>query len=326
MGIQLYTDEEYINAYREYGTLESAAEALGVSGPTVGRALKRNNIKPNGCGGTPIKATDAELVEECKYLTIDEIAVKHGMHRESLPRRFKRLGIEPVGYGDNVGFQKGHTCCNNVRTIFGECWHYVKGKDDLVKAKHPGFIYLESRRINNTKRVRLKCKTCGAVIERADSTVRQKNIVCDACKDRQLKAEALSTTVDVLKAIVLSKTPRTCAHCGKQFFTTNAQQKFCTKSCKEKSHRSGSMSGRLKKYNAKVVDRDISLKKLFFRDKGICQICGKPCDWDDHRWGAFGPLYPTRDHIVALANGGEHSWDNIQLAHAICNSEKRDLA
>ena len=86
------------------------------------------------------------------------------------------------------------------------------------------------------------------------------------------------------------------------------------------------MSRRVKKYGTHIVENGITLKALFVRDKGICQICGKPCDWDDHRWGHFGPLYPTRDHIVALANGGEHSWDNIQLAHAICNSVKRDLA
>ena len=86
------------------------------------------------------------------------------------------------------------------------------------------------------------------------------------------------------------------------------------------------MRHRVKKYNGRIVDTDITLKKVFMRDNGICQICGKPCDWNDRRWGSIGPLYPTRDHIIALANGGEHSWDNIQLAHAICNSVKRDLA
>lgn len=37
-------------------------------------------------------------------------------------------------------------------------------------------------------------------------------------------------------------------------------------------------------------------------------------------------MYPTIDHIVAMANGGGHTWDNVQLAHAICNSYKRDLS
>lgn len=52
----------------------------------------------------------------------------------------------------------------------------------------------------------------------------------------------------------------------------------------------------------------------------------KQCDWNDRSWnGVFGALYPTVDHITALANGGGHTWDNVQLAHAICNSYKRDL-
>ena len=32
----------------------------------------------------------------------------------------------------------------------------------------------------------------------------------------------------------------------------------------------------------------------------------------------------SKDHIIPLAKGGEHSWDNIQLAHRICNSLKAD--
>jgi 5-methylcytosine-specific restriction endonuclease McrA len=72
-------------------------------------------------------------------------------------------------------------------------------------------------------------------------------------------------------------------------------------------------------------DPSITLKKLYERDGGICQICGKPCDWNDMEWGHSGPTYPSLDHIVPRANGGEHTWDNVQLAHCMCNSKKRDL-
>lgn len=331
----LYTDEEYISAYKEHGTQAKAATALGVSQTTIYRAMLRNGIKADGYKnngyhpgvkhgyGTPIKATDEELINECKYLTIDEIAEKHNMHRESLPRRFRRLGIEPVDYRKKYrvgGF--GYS-----RTIFGECWHYIKTQDQLVKKKHPGFIYLESRKTCQTVRIRLKCKKCGTIIERAAATVRQKGIECEHCKGIKQKQIAISNAINVLNNIALSKTPRTCEHCGNIFYSAIASQKYCSKKCKNKAKRSSdSMRKRIDKHGAQVVDTNITLKNVFMRDKGICQICGKPCDWDDHRWGNFGPLYPTRDHVVALANGGEHSWDNIQLAHAICNSIKRDLA
>ena len=42
-------------------------------------------------------------------------------------------------------------------------------------------------------------------------------------------------------------------------------------------------------------------------------------------WGSFGPTYPTLDHIIPLAKGGTHTWNNVQCACAMCNSEKRDI-
>ncbi|MEO3856223.1 HNH endonuclease signature motif containing protein [Acrocarpospora sp. B8E8] len=34
---------------------------------------------------------------------------------------------------------------------------------------------------------------------------------------------------------------------------------------------------------------------------------------------------PTLDHVIPLAKGGLHEPGNLQLAHFICNSTKRDL-
>jgi 5-methylcytosine-specific restriction endonuclease McrA len=36
------------------------------------------------------------------------------------------------------------------------------------------------------------------------------------------------------------------------------------------------------------------------------------------------PTAPTVDHIIPLARGGSHTWDNVQLAHHLCNSLKGD--
>lgn len=64
----------------------------------------------------------------------------------------------------------------------------------------------------------------------------------------------------------------------------------------------------------------VSYKKLYERDHGICQICGLPIVSNSEKdlWGG------TRDHIVPLSRGGEHSYVNCQLAHRICNSLKLD--
>lgn len=52
---------------------------------------------------------------------------------------------------------------------------------------------------------------------------------------------------------------------------------------------------------------------VFERANGICGICGESVCRDD-KWHI--------DHVVPLAKGGVHSYDNVQLAHAACNLAK----
>lgn len=57
------------------------------------------------------------------------------------------------------------------------------------------------------------------------------------------------------------------------------------------------------------------------RDKWCCGICGEKIP----KSAIYGdPLYRTLDHVIPLAQGGEHSYANSQAAHSICNSVKRD--
>lgn len=77
-----------------------------------------------------------------------------------------------------------------------------------------------------------------------------------------------------------------------------------------------------------MVDKDITVPSLFKRDGGVCYLCGKPCRMDDFivKDGTIicGDWYPSIDHVVPLARGGLHAWENVRLAHRICNSMKRD--
>lgn len=66
-----------------------------------------------------------------------------------------------------------------------------------------------------------------------------------------------------------------------------------------------------------MVDPEV----LWVRCGGVCGICGEPID-RDLPWPH--PQSKTLDHIRPLARGGEHSYANSQLAHAICNSRKND--
>ena len=59
---------------------------------------------------------------------------------------------------------------------------------------------------------------------------------------------------------------------------------------------------------------------LYARDGGLCGWCGDvlplPPDLYD------GCLVNV-DHITAVANGGQHEFDNWQLLHAFCNRSKQ---
>ena len=79
---------------------------------------------------------------------------------------------------------------------------------------------------------------------------------------------------------------------------------------------------RAKKFGGKI-EGGITLKKLIQRDGLRCAICGKMCDKNDRSWnGNCGPMYPSMDHIIPMSKGGGHTWDNVQVAHMICNDRK----
>lgn len=115
---------------------------------------------------------------------------------------------------------------------------------------------------------------------------------------------------------------RTCAWCGKTFSTYRMKKTTCSERCRQRLH-DHQTNHRL---TGITVDADITIEKLAQRDGQICQLCGTPVDWDDYRIVndqiICGNSYPSVDHIVPISHGGLHGWDNVQLAHRVCNSRK----
>jgi uncharacterized Zn finger protein (UPF0148 family) len=108
-----------------------------------------------------------------------------------------------------------------------------------------------------------------------------------------------------------------CAECGEAFAYCHVGgpiHRFCKPLC-GKRHERRQYRGRQRSAFVEPVFR----RKIFARDGWRCQICGKRVVKSavvPH------PKAATVDHIVPLADGGEHSMANAQTAHFICNSEK----
>lgn len=287
-------------------------------------------------GKTTIKRNDLKITDEQLSQAIDdglnrqEIADKYGMHVESIARRMQRIGKYATGGDQFVGIRKNWgKKTENLKSHnigYSDCWHYIKSQDDLVKQRHSDFWYLETKK----ERVRLKCKKCNNIIERACSTIRAKNICCDYCTEKQKQQiELQNERVKLMRFFVALKeykTPKICKWCGSEYYSQFKNSVYCSRECRKKNRRTGSgIRSRCRHYGV-YYDLAVKPKLVFERDNYICQICGMETNPDDKSWnGNFGPYSPTVDHILALANGGEHTWENVQCAHAKCNSWKRDL-
>lgn len=62
--------------------------------------------------------------------------------------------------------------------------------------------------------------------------------------------------------------------------------------------------------------------RIFKRDGWVCQLCHRKVD-KALKWPH--PMSPSIDHIIPAAAGGTHEPRNVQLAHLICNSKRREV-
>lgn len=58
----------------------------------------------------------------------------------------------------------------------------------------------------------------------------------------------------------------------------------------------------------------VDLVDVYVHHNGICGICRMPVEFDEF----------TIDHIIPMSAGGSHLFENLQPAHAHCNSAKGD--
>lgn len=195
---------------------------------------------------------------------------------------------------------------------------------------------------NNEGTVQCRCRFCGRVSEITWQSISKGYASCSLCAEdeknriaeiksrdllvrqeqKRIKQERLKAERAKQKEEQYKKRFHACPVCGE----ITDRRKYCSDACANKAANKRHEISRRIKINNVMKDKDISVRSLYKRDNGVCYLCGKPCSYDDYvtRDGAFiaGDWYPSIDHVIPLSKGGEHSWDNVRLAHRLCNSLK----
>ncbi len=227
----------------------------------------------------------------------------------------------------------------------------------IKKLDEMGFEYLGGYLSNKTP-MQIRCKVCGTertvtgdFIGRKDKVGRWNTVRCKHClekESRERRAEKekqeeerkarrllIATLRRDIKALANRREKAsafffaTCEECGEEFIT-DKKKKYCSQRCANRRNNRVLWQNREKRIRDALVDKDISLEKVYKKDKGICYLCGEVCDWNDYTMQGdtfiAGNRYPSIEHVKPLSKGGEHSWKNVRLAHRWCNAIKSNTA
>lgn len=231
---------------------------------------------------------------------------------------------------------------------------YALSEDKLLQRIDTlAFEYLGGYK-NYDSTIRIRCKVCNAKFNRNAEAAIRHGITCPNClaiERERIKSEKNIAKNIAKKKLILKKQAeqqqrqkekdeqdkqrkyRTCKNCGVIFYSDTCRT-LCDKCKKDtiriknrKYYKSKEIKRRIKIQSA-MVDNDITVQALAERDNNICYLCNKPVDFSDYYDNGVtiicGNNYPSIDHVIPLAKGGLHSWDNVKLAHRICNSKKSD--
>lgn len=222
-----------------------------------------------------------------------------------------------------------------------------------LQCKQCGHVFVRS--IDYIKDERFECPECKrireALIIEAQRQERERLKARQAEERKrtrkQEKQRAEAKNAEALFHIMNDRS-HVCVVCGKRFSKAEFMRikgrtlvptnpRYCSPECERKyrnkirnSHpdrrkwRTANHRHRARKYGV-PYESGITLAKLIKRDGLRCALCGGMCNLNDHSWSEYsGATYPSIDHIIPMSKGGGHTWDNVQIAHMLCNSLKSD--
>lgn len=281
----------------------------------------------------------ATIIEMRKAgLRYREIAKAVGMDEHNLRKKCIKWGVQ---YSD----EEAKT--NNAQNALP-----IDEVKERIREKYPDFEYVSGYE-NNKSRILIRCLKCGSAHERAYVDLYSGGYHCPNCRkaEREKREKKRARENAEKKELIrFNKSWRyaalkevevheqismvICPICGKLFIPSvvGKQQRYCSEKCRNRAAEHKKRPVKDAKRRSRIAvrcDNNITIQALYKRDNGKCWLCGELTSLDDatvSEQGAFiaGDYYPSIDHVVPLAKGGAHTWDNVKLAHRICNSRKRD--
>lgn len=84
---------------------------------------------------------------------------------------------------------------------------------------------------------------------------------------------------------------------------------------------STAMRNRLRAHGVKRIDSSVTLRKVYEKYHGLCQGCECQTVYGVH---PQIPKSATIEHIVPISQGGDHTWENVQLLCHACNLKRNE--
>jgi len=311
---------------------QDIAQLIGSCAGTVSRVLRQHGIARHK---TAVRksSVDVDAIER-EYLagaSTYELGEKYGVNHATISKWMRKRGHCRGKGGGSKAIQE----LRKGREVYKE-----RARKQAIEQlnENPAIELIE---YVGCRDVKVRCKKCGTEY-RWGSWLRDADEPCPHCREQQRNAERIAherkrerkqyereQQREAAREWRLS-VPRICKECGEPFYSEHEGATYCCDKCRKRaSYRRDAKRGNIGGYRKRMrivrtkatYDPSVTLNAVYKRFKGKCCACGCKV----YRSKEYRPDQATLDHIIALANNGTHTWDNVQLLCSDCNSKKRDF-
>ena len=320
------TDAEVVAKFYELLNQKAVCDYFGYkSNSQIQTILKRNGIDVKKVREEVRLKRYKEYRD--KGMTYDQIARLEGLSKDRVKHYCQH---------NNLGYSEDEIYKSRLKGAFKPSVNWQDRLDEIYGVGNRELIKVE-RQADGESVITNRCTKCG-VLHTASSVQlrrREEHIrTCISCQKIETERRKRNESLDRQEAaererrhnrkIVQLAFPM-CTKCGMLVPKGHTVCEECKHDSLKENYRKKDIKRRAKLREVKR-DKDITLRKLYERDNGICYLCGRVCEWSDSEYidGAFvvGGSYPTVEHIKPISLGGTDTWDNIKLACHYCNSKK----